>query len=390
MSRCQLLLLVLTRAFAAIAVGAQGGEALPDDPAELVSRLPTNQMVDLRPYRDVEARLVALGDRAIPALEKELRPGIRFRQLNTILGAGGSRRWAVVRVLARIPTQKSTDLLVRILSDPPDNYAMRLATLMALEKRVLSNEQVVTMLGNREPRVVLAGFAHAAKRMGAPAVAAAVERIFEPEAARAQFKNEHGASLANADSLWEVRRTAGRLLGKDMVPEMSARARALLEELAAEVRHPTRPDQPKWISYASEAEIKIGRCLFALAALGQPVRAVVEQQAKDAMGDHAKTLDMALALMGDRDRVARVASHLTDSPSPMIRFCAARTLRRLKDRSAVPALKKALRDPYRRQDGSCVRIGDGMIYPIRIVAADALIDLGEDPKQVRALLRDGK
>jgi len=390
MLRYHLLLLVLTLSFAAVAAGARGGEALPDDPAALVSRLPTNQMVDPRPYRDVEDRLVALGDRAIPALEKELRPGIRFRELNTVLGAGGSRRWAVVRVLASIPTPKSTDLLVRILSDPPDNYAMRLATLMALEKRALTDEQIVAMLGHCEPGVVLAGFAHAEKRMDAAPVKAAVERVLDPEAARAQFRNEHGAALANADSLWEVRLAAGRLLGRDMTPEMRARAKTLLAELAAEVRHPTRPDQPKWISYASEAEVKIGRCLFALAALGQPVRAVVEQEAKDATGDHAKALDMALALLGDRGRVARVASHLTDSPSAMIRFCAVRTLRRLKDRSAVPALRKALRDPYRRRDGSCVRIGDGMIYPIRIVAADALIDLGEDPEQVRALLRDGK
>ena len=390
MSRCQLLLLVLALSFAAVAVGAHGGEALPDDPAELVSRLPTSQMVDLRPYRDVEGRLVELGDRAIPALEKELRPGIRFRELNTILRGGGSRRWAVVRVLASIPTPKSTDLLVRILSDPPDNYAMRSLALQALGKRHLSDEQVVAMLGNREPRVVLAGLEHAGKRMDAPAVRAAVERVLDPEAARAQFRNEHGASLANADSLWEVRLAAGRLLGKDMAPEMRARAKTLLGELEAEVRHPTKPDQPAMISYASAAEIKIGRCLFALAALGQPVREVVEREAQAARGDHAKTLDMALALLGDRGRVARVASHLTDSPSAMIRFCAVRTLRRLNDHSAIPALRKALRDPCRRQDGSCMRIGDGMVYPVRIVAADALIDLGEDPKQVRALMRNEK
>ena len=246
------------------------------------------------------------------------------------------------------------------------------------------------MVGNREPRVVVAGFAHAERRMDAAPVKAAVERIFDPEAARAQFKNEHGASLANADGLWEVRLAAGRLLGRDMTPEMRARAETLLAELAAEVRHPTKPDQPARMSYAAAAEIKIGRCLFALAELGQPVRAVVEQETKDAKGDHAKTLDMALALLGDRGRVARVASHLTDSPSAMVRFCACRTLRRLKDRSAIPALRKALRDPYRRMDGSCVRVGDGMIHPLRLVAADALIDLGEDPKQVRALMRQEK
>ena len=81
---------------------------------------------------DLEERIAGRGDRAIPALEKELRLGVPFKTLDRLFKAEGSRRWAVVRVLARIQGERSTDLLVRSLSDPPGNLAMRLDTLKAL------------------------------------------------------------------------------------------------------------------------------------------------------------------------------------------------------------------------------------------------------------------
>ncbi|HEV8060657.1 MAG TPA: hypothetical protein VGP68_12320, partial [Gemmataceae bacterium] len=83
-------------------------------------------------------------------------------------------------------------------------------------------------------------------------------------------------------------------------------------------------------------------------------------------------------------RLAKVADHLTTADSPTVRFCAAATLRLVRDKSSIPALRRALRDPYQWQDGSCIRIGDGKIHPVRVIAADALIDLGEDPNRVRA------
>jgi hypothetical protein len=47
-----------------------------------------------------------------------------------------------------------------------------------------------------------------------------------------------------------------------------------------------------------------------------------------------------------------------DPDSNTIRFCAARTLRTVKDRSTLAALRKALKDPYQREDGSCLRLED--------------------------------
>jgi HEAT repeat protein len=90
---------------------------------------------------------------------------------------------------------------------------------------------------------------------------------------------------------------------------------------------------------------------------------------------------MALVQIGDRTKTAQVADDLVASDSHTIRYCAALTLRLARDRTSLAALRKALRDPYQREDASCLH--EGMVYPVRIVVADALIDLGEDPATIR-------
>jgi len=374
---------VITLVVAGVMAGSSFAQPRPEgDAADLVSRLATNTSAS-PPDVELERRIAALGIKALPALEKELRLGIAFRELKDLQRAGNSRRYAVVRVLARIPGEQSTDLLVRCLSDRPDNHAMRLTTLHALSQRTLSAAQIVTMLGHHEPTVVLAGIDHAAANLTDVTIKAAVETIFDKDTAVSQFRNEYGKSTASSDALWDVRLAAGEALKRDMVPEMRARAQQVLAELRREALHPTEPNISAQMSYGSQAENTICGCLDKLTALGDPVKDLVEGAAKEAEGDHAKVLDMALARLGDRARVAQVANHLTSAESHTIRFCAAVTLRILGDRSTIPALRTALRDSYHRQDGSCVRIGDGEIYPVRIVVADALIELGEDPDQIR-------
>ena len=352
------------------------------DPGELVSRLPSNHAQG-ESVAALEQAIAKLGDPALPALEKELQLGIPFKALNVLLKNGRSRRYAVVRVLARMKSEGSTELLVKSLADTPDNLAMEIAALEALAKRTLSSDQIEVMLANRKPSVVLAGISHAAKRMEIPPIKAAVEKIFDNEHALAQFHNEYGAPTANGDVLWEVRLAAGQALKKEMVPEMQSRARHLLKQLKTEALSPSGSDDAAFMSYCSQSEGTICASLAKLAALGRPVKEVVEREAADAKEDYAKVLDMALAQLGDRSKLARVADYLVTSPDHSIRFCAAMTLNRVADRSAIPALQKALQDPYHRKDGSCVRIGDGEVYPVRLVAADALIDLGENPKAVR-------
>jgi hypothetical protein len=178
-----------------------------DDAARLVMQLPTN---DSPRNVELEKRIADLGPLALPALEQELHLGIRFKALNELLKANGSRRSAVASVLERIPGEASTDLLVRALSDPPDNYGMTVEILQALGQRALSPRQVVALLANEAPMVVLDGFHHQDAKATVPEIKAAIERLFDKDAAQSQFRNEYGVSTANADALWEVRLAAGK------------------------------------------------------------------------------------------------------------------------------------------------------------------------------------
>ncbi len=374
--------LALAVACLAASVAAAGDESL----AQLVQRLPTNSN-SLPSDQVLIGRIARLGDEAIPALEKELHLGIKFRDLNRTLQAGQSRRYAVVQVLAQIPGERSTDLLVRSLADPPDCLAMLLTSLEALSKRSLSDSQIETMIGNSRPDVVIAGIAHAAKGPMPPGIKAAVERVFNLNTAQGQFRNEYGAATITDEGSWAVRLAAGNALGKDMVPEMRQRAQRLLGQMETEALHPSKVDEAEWLSDFSQAELALLRVLDRLAALGAPVKDVVSSAADWASETYAPYLDMALVRLGDSSREAKVAEYLTSSTSITVRVCAVVTLRHLRKTTARPALWQALRDPYRRTSGSDVG-PRREVYPVRIVAADALIDLGEDPQAVRSRARE--
>ena len=367
----------------------EAGQASPsaeEAPAALVRRLPVSSSA--LPWDRALAETIAKqGSRVLPALEEELRLGIKFKDLNELLKTNASRRAAVVKVLVLIPGEQSTDLLVRSLADPPDNYGMRYVTLLALADRTLSTNQILALLRNHHPEVVSAGIAHARALPTSPQIKAILETLFDQTRAREQFKNEYGAATASAEGVWEIHLEAGQALKKDMLPEIRAKVLEILAILRKESLHPTRPDEPVRMGTLSEAENTIWRQLNCLAAFGGPVKDLVEQAAASAEGDYARVLDMALVRLGDRARVPGVTLTLTESPSPTLRCCAALTLRPSGDRSAIPALQKALRDPYQRKDGSDVGPPGRLVYPVRILAADALIELGEDAKEVRRALR---
>ena len=160
-------------------------------------------------------------------------------------------------------------------------------------------------------------------------------------------------------------------------------ATAALGELRNEVQNPVAPDTPAPNSYASQAELNIARVIEKLVLLGPAANDAVGKETATASGDFRKVLDMVLVRLGDTSGIDRVAGYLAETESPMIRFCAVSTLRLARDKGAVPALETALGDPYRRKDGSTPpTTADGMVYPVRMVAAEALIEMGKEAKDV--------
>ena len=239
-------LIVTTFALFALTLAVTANEPANQEVKKLVAdlsdcfRKPSAENMKRQP--GVEAKLAARGEQALPVLERELHLGITFPELNEMLSAGQSRRWAVVTVLARIPGEKSTGLLYRSLFSPPDNFAMRSTTLATLKNRELSEEMVVGMLGHRETPVVLAGIEKAVSKAVSPKIRAALEPLTREAALEIQFKNEYGASISSKESRWDVRYAAGLALGRDMTADMRARAGEILQSLKAAAEHISEPD----------------------------------------------------------------------------------------------------------------------------------------------------
>ena len=85
-------------------------------------------------------------------------------------------------------------------------------------------------------------------------------------------------------------------------------------------------------------------------------------------------------------RVPAVAESLVSADSHTVRFCAANTLRIIGDRSTIPALLRSaarfLSSPEWVGRWTTTRDFPGERM------SGALVDLGEDPKEIRAAMRD--
>jgi hypothetical protein len=183
----------------------------------------------------------------------------------------------------------------------------------------------------------------------------------------------------------------------------------VVAELSKECDKPTTPNEPEMMSYLSATERIRWNLLCELAAIkeaGIPLvkaerteaekdvrtREAIERKGKALSvkpeDDLPDMLTIALALMGDTDSVAETAKLLPKSKTPAVRVCAARALRQLKDKSTIPALKDALHDPYKREDGACCKTDNGMCHPVRIIAWGALAEMGLTLDEVKKIMAE--
>ena len=159
----------------------------------------------------------------------------------------------------------------------------------------------------------------------------------------------------------------------------------LLAALKQECEHPEAPDQPRWMSYLSATEVNRWRILLELARRKQEALQAVVAVKVTANTEYAQMLSVAAGYLGNTNAaIVELPELLTNSPSPAVRVCAARVLRELRQKSAIPALQTALLDPYQRVDGECDEGRNSLCYPVRIVAADALVVLGVNRQEINA------
>lgn len=180
--------------------------------------------------------------------------------------------------------------------------------------------------------------------------------------------------LLSADS----RGQESRALTVDDVP-------GILQILEAECDVPNQTTDGEWLSYASSTENARLRCIAQLTQVGMPAEALILEAAEGAKPEYSEMLTLSLAAIGNSEAASSTAALMLKSKMPAVRVCAAFILRRLKDKRFIEHLKKALNDPFKRKDGSCVTIGDGMVYPVRLIATGALVGMGVPIEDIRKI-----
>jgi HEAT repeat protein len=178
------------------------------------------------------------------------------------------------------------------------------------------------------------------------------------------------------DSLWQRRAAAGWAVSQQTDLPVARRVELLLDLLDREIATPTQapPVPGSWPPFTNTLRLHY---LHAIETLGPEARGAVRGSPAPRNADAREWRTLALGAAGDHQTAPALTALLANSADPDVRMTAARYLGWLNDRSAVPALKAALRDTATAMPVSDMRGRKPQrFYPVREQAAAALEDLG--------------
>jgi len=162
-------------------------------------------------------------------------------------------------------------------------------------------------------------------------------------------------------------------------------ARWSMVRLKAECDLARQSDKELWTRGVTRTESERLNAIAQLKSLGGKIVPLVRAESQHATNEYREMLTVALAALRDDAAILEAADLMLVTERPAVRVCAALELRGVKDKRTIGHFKKALGDSYKRLDGCCMRVGDGMIYPVRRIASGALVDLGVPFEEVRKI-----
>lgn len=305
-------------------IGAAAETTLP--PAQLVTQL-QETLAMYGNDRAIGETLIATGDAALPALEEAIaRDDTRV----------SSR---LIYWIAGVPGDNATSLLVKIMGESTDAELVRSA-IACIDNRVVRRDLTV-----QEKSVLL-------------------EIIAQGPSGRAK--------------------NAALVLGHCLTVPAAERVPTILTRFVKEIGIPARPNDNWDGSYVSPYVRNLNGYLRAFSYVGEPAIPFLHEFAREP-GDLevSKWLTIARGMAGDIDAAAALAQIIREDPDASTRAEATRAYARAAKEAAIPLLMELLDDPA-VIPGPSVTLADGRVfggacndlYPVRIVAADALTNLG--------------
>lgn len=181
------------------------------------------------------------------------------------------------------------------------------------------------------------------------------------------------------DSSWQTRLGAAHALRTMSALSVPRRAVLLAEALDREAGAPVS-GPPFTGSYLPLRSMVRLQYLAVLESLGEPATGAVRGASAPATSAGREWRALAVSATGDKSSAPRLRELLA-SADPAVRMTAARYLGYLEDGAAIPALQRALADPFAGTSVSDMPQGSGIgtpggFHPVREQAARALRVLG--------------
>lgn len=175
---------------------------------------------------------------------------------------------------------------------------------------------------------------------------------------------------------------AASLLSVKTVPQDSLKNPVVLV-LLQQLERECDPDSPDnnydWTINAQPTERTRAALLKQLNAIGPLSLDEVQTRRQNALNEeYREMLTLAAMTLGDAAALEETAKNMVYSTHPAVRLCAARELRKLKDKRIEEWFYLALRDERSVRNDACGR-ETHRYYPVRVVAELALLDMGINP-----------
>ena len=181
---------------------------------------------------------------------------------------------------------------------------------------------------------------------------------------------------------WRIRLREIENLVKTSDVSNETKIERFLSELAGEIQ---KPESGKRNGYLSREEFFKRQYMFAVEKVGKNHLHEIKQRAKaikrSKFANNQKLsvewdnrIVLVLGVLGEKEVLPKIREILSESKDGNMRQLAARVIKVVKDKQAIPQLKIALNDPY-----SVTYYSHGMkevVFPVRFKAAAALMELG--------------
>lgn len=294
--------------------------------------------------------LISLGDKVLPTLQKHLK------------GDNWLIRYEIAEILGNIKTKGATEMLIGLALNRDERESTRILAVKGLKDRELKPNIIVSLLRDENFHIRYETI-HMIK-----------EDIEDKELIDTLKENLF------TEQEWRIKVDIVQLISKLQKLDSETKVKSILTLLKEEYKNPTSTIKRDEGFVASES-IKRDY-IHSLTLVGQSAIPILKKEKEKEISEIKEVIIVVLGQLRDEEVFSDLLKLAIDSKESYIRELSVRSLGDYENKSAIPVLKKALKDNYftKSLPPDC-RVPEGyewsdVFYPVRIQSFFALKKLG--------------